>query len=1601
MTSIPTIADRHETPTRAGSARLPAMAPADREGRLPLSFAQRELWSVERLGSAGSAYHVAERLRLRGALDHDALERALRRIVARHEALRTTFPAADGEPEQRIAPAGAFFLERDDATDADFARVVAGEAAAPFDLEAGPLFRARLVRLASDDHVLLLTAHAMVADAASMGVLLRELATLYAGGEGDAVTAQPVDFAAWQRGCVAGGVLDGQAEYWTRALAGAPELLELPTDRPRPARRDHAGAAVAVELDARLAAALTALAERHGAPLSTALLAGWAALLGRLTGQDDVVVGTHVANRERAGGAIGAFADVLPLRVDLAGSPTVAELLARVNERELGARRNGDLPFDALVERVGAARGMAHHPLFQVAFAWTEAAALPALPGLTAERLERPAATSSALDLTLALREEGGRIVGRIEYAASLFDHATVERVAGYLRGLLERMAADEDGAVARLPLLPDAERAVLDGWNATGQPYPAGPRVHDLFRAQAERTPDAPALWWRGATTTYAELDRRANQLAHALRGRGVGPEVRVGVCLPRTPDLAVALLGVLKAGGAYVPLDPAYPRERLGYMLEDAGIALVITESALADRLPATAAALLVVDRERDAVAAEPADAPESGALPENLSHVIFTSGSTGRPKGVMIRHSSTVILLHWMRDNVSDEERRSALFSTSINFDVSVAEFFGTLCWGGKLVMVENALELATVAEPVVYASMVPSAAAELLRSGGIPATVRTLNLGGEALPSALARGLYALGTVASVGNLYGPTEDTTYSTYSRVARGGSQVFVGRPVSNTQAHVLDAGLQPVPVGVIGELYLAGDGLARGYAGHPAMTAERFIPNPFGAAGSRMYRVMDRVRWRADGELEYLGRTDFQVKVRGYRIELGEIEARLAEHAGVRDAVVLAREDVPGDRRLVAYYVARGGATEVDALRAHLAERVPEYMVPSAYVRLDALPQTPNGKLNRQALPAPDSAAYSTREFEAPVGAGERALAEIWADVLHLDRVGRWDNFFDLGGHSLLAMQVVTRVRQALGADVTQAAMFERPVLADFARALESAARAELSAIERVDRDAPVVPSFAQQRLWLMEQFGSTGAAYHIPTRLRLTGTLDHGALVRALDQIVRRHEVLRTTFDEVGGTPVLRVGAADTGFHLVEHDLTGAPDADAALHAVMVEERAAPFDLARGPLIRGRLARLAADDHVLLITMHHIVSDGWSMGVFTHELSALYAAFSQGRPDPLPELPVQYADYAAWHRRWVESEVLEVQAEYWTRTLDGAPELLELPTDHPRPMRQGYAGGSLPLELDAELTAGLKALNERQGSTLFMSLLAAWAATLGRLAGQDEVVVGTPTANRGLREIEDLIGFFTNTVAVRVDLGGSPTVAELLGRVKERALGAQQNQDIPFEQVIERVNPVRTLSHAPLFQVMFAWQNAPRGDFALPGLAVGTVAAPEHDTSRIDLLLNLQETGGRITGEVEYATALFERATVERYVGYMRRMLAAMVADESRRVDGIELLPAAERARVVAEWNATDAEYPADACIHELFEAQAERTPHAVAVLHDGVSMTYAELNQRANRLANHLRGLGVGPEARVGICLERTPHMVAALLATLKAGGAYVP
>ncbi|WP_373889692.1 amino acid adenylation domain-containing protein [Massilia sp. MB5] len=1634
----PVLADlaRHLDAAPANAAKLPPIEPAAAAERAALSFAQQRLWFLAQMDGAGAAYHLPLALQLQGRLDRLALQRALARIVARHEALRTSFVLENGEPVQRIGAADGFVLREDgldklDPAEAEAAlrRLVQDEAEAPFDLAQGPLLRARLLRLGETRHVLLLTQHHIVSDGWSMGVFLNELEALYgafAAGAADPLpplALQYADYAAWQRRWLSGAVLQAQLDYWRQTLQGAPALLELPADRPRPARQDYAGAWLPCRLDAALTAQLRALSQRNGTSLFMTLLASWALLLGRLAGQEDVVVGAPSANRSQAESEqlIGFFVNTLALRIDLSGAPSVAQLLARVKAQALAAQQHQELPFEQVVEALRPERSLAYSPLFQTVFVWQNTPRRElALPGLSAGTLEAPHRTAK-FDLSLILREDGGTIEGGIEYATALFDAATAERYLGYWRELLAGLVAGDAQPAAGLALLTAAQRAqLLEQGRGAALAYPAGQCIHELIEEQAAARPQALAVAGMGHQLSYADLNTQANRLAHHLRGLGVGPDVRVALCLERGPEMVVALLAVLKAGGAYVPLDPAYPAERLVYMLGDSAPAVLLTQAELGETLKAPLAALQargqalpLLDVVRDARlwSGQPdSDPPRAALADSHLAYIIYTSGSTGQPKGVMVPHAAVRNLAQAQIALYGLCAESRVLQFVSFGFDVCVSEVMMALCSGASLhlapapALQPGAALLATLRSAGITHLNLPSAALALLPlpSQDEPLALEVLVVGGDILAPQLAR---QWSRQCRLFNAYGPTEATVCSlNHLCDPQDEGAVPLGRPLANTRSYILDAQGQPVPPGVTGELHIGGAGVARGYLGREDLTAQRFLTDPFSAdADARMYRSGDMARWLPDGSIEFLGRDDFQVKLRGFRIELGEIEACLAAHPDVADAAVLARGDGEA-KRLVAYYTpAAGRQPEAGQLRGYLAAQLPEYMVPAAYMALSEMPLTPNGKLDRKALPAPDGAAYRQRGYEAPLEGTETALAAIWAGLLQLEQVGRHDHFFELGGHSLLALRMLARLRQACGLEATLADLFAQPVLADLARHLDAAPAiaAKLPPIVPAAAAERAALSFAQQRLWFLAQMDGAGAAYHLPLALQLQGRLDRLALQRALARIVARHEALRTSFVLENGEPVQRIGAAD-GFVLREDglDKLDPAEAEAVLRRLVQDEAEAPFDLAQGPLLRARLLRLGETRHVLLLTQHHIVSDGWSMGVFLNELEALYGAFAAGAADPLPPLALQYADYAAWQRRWLSGAVLQAQLDYWRQTLQGAPTLLELPADRPRPARQDYAGAWLPCRLDAALTAQLRALSQRNGTSLFMTLLASWALLLGRLAGQEDVVVGAPSANRSQAESEQLIGFFVNTLALRIDLSGAPSVAQLLARVKAQALAAQQHQELPFEQVVEALRPERSLAYSPLFQTVFVWQNTPRRELALPGLSADTLEAP-HRTAKFDLSLILREDGGTIEGGIEYATALFDSATAERYLGYWRELLAGVVAGDAQPAAGLALLTAAQRAQLLEQGRGAALAYPAGQCIHELIEEQAAARPQALAVAGMGHQLSYAELNTQANRLAHHLRGLGVGPDVRVALCLERGPEMVVALLAVLKAGGAYVP
>ncbi len=1652
------------------AAMAPALgrrAAAGEAGEAPLSFPEERLWFLAQLDPESPAYNLPAAVLLTGALDVPALARSFAEVARRHEVLRSTFPAVEGRPVQRVAPPAPIWpLPVVDLRglssarrDAERHRLALAAGKRPFDLAAGPLLRTALLQLDVDEHLLLVGLHHIVADGWAIGILVRELAAIYpelAAGRPSPLpelAIQYADFAAWQRRALDETAMGEHLKYWRRRLSGTLPPLELPTDRPRPSVPTMRGARLSRTLPAADLAELRAAGVRSGKTLFLILLAAFDVLLARHTGQDDLLLGIPIANRNRREleGLIGVFLNMVVARADAAGDPPFADLFARVASDFLGSIPHQEVPFERLVAELRPERDLSRAPIFQVQFSLQNTPPAPlALPGLTLTLLEEHNQTTK-FDLTVFLFDLPEGLTTTLEYSRDLFDESTMDRLLGHWDALLRGVAADASPRLSELPLLTAPERALLlTSWNGPAAERRSEESLHGRFAAQAARRPGATAVVHDLETLTYRQLNERANQLARRLRGLGVTTDTPVVLAVERSLDMIVGILGILKAGGAYVPLDPAYPQERLAWILEDAlrgvAAAVLVTTAPLLERFQAPAATgeasahrVVLLDADRAALAAESVhdltDLPDlPGAGGESLAYVIYTSGSTGRPKGVLVSHASAVRLFtateRWFGFGADDIWTVFHSFA----FDFSVWEIWGALVYGGQLVIVPREVSRSPQAfyellssERVTVLNQTPLAFRQLVHleaeEGERPLRLRWVIFGGEALdPTMLRPWIARHGTARpALVNMYGITETTVHVSFRPLAGedaarpGGSPL--GVPIPDLQIHLLGRHGELQPVGVPGEIHVGGAGLARGYLGRPDLTAERFVPDPFSALpGARLYRSGDLARRRPDGDLDYLGRLDGQVKVRGFRIELGEIEAAIGRHPGVRESAVLVREAAAGDRRLVAWVVPRGvvvpamPAVTAEELREHLRQILPDYMVPADFVSLDQMPLTAHGKLDRRALPEPDAAAAAgaRRGGTAPRNAVEARLAAIWRQVLRIEEVAVEDNFFELGGHSLLVMQLSSRVRAAFGVEMPVRAIFEAATLAALAERLAvllpTGAAAGEAPIPRLARGGDFPLSFAQERLWFLAQLDPGAASYNIWADLRLAGDLDVPLLQAAFAALVDRHEALRTGFVAVDGLP-RQVIAPRLRPPLSAVDLraVSAPRREAAALALLARAARRPFDLARGPLVRMLLVRLADADWRLLLDLHHIVSDGWSNDVLLRELGVLYAAFAAGRQSPLAELPIQYADFAVWQRGAQRAEALAAEAAYWRGRLAGAPPLLELPADRPRPAVQRGRGGDLRRAIAAELRRDLAARCRGRGATLFMGLVAGLAALLARHAGRDDVLIGTPVSGRNRVEIEGLAGVFINNLVLRTDLSGDPSFTAALGRAREVVLDAFACQELPFEKLVEELAPERSTSHAPIVQVLFALQNPAAGGLALPGIEVSPLRLVET-TAKVDLTLNAQEVAGALRLRWVYDRDLFDAATIARLADGFDRLLAAAAAEPERPIAELPLLGAAEIHQTVVEWSDAGAacdDEDAEVSIARLISRQAARHPERTALSAGERSLSYGELDRLSGLLARRLRELGVGPDARVGVCAGRTVEMVVGLLAILKAGGAYVP
>ncbi|OYE03761.1 non-ribosomal peptide synthetase [Nostoc sp. 'Peltigera membranacea cyanobiont' 232] len=1606
----------------------------ERPQNLPLSFAQERLWLLNQLEPDNPFYNEQAVLKLHGKLNVVALEQSLNKIITRHEALRTNLRTINEQPVQVITDSLTLSVPIVDLTELpERERAIAcqqlatTEANRPFDLVNSSLIRASVVKLTEVEHALVLTIHHIIFDGWSMGVLMGELATIYSAlcnnlsPKLPELPIQYADFAIWQRQWLQAEVLQTQLDYWKQLLKNAPTLLELPTDRPRPAIQTFRGAIQYREFSNELSQALANFSRQEGATLFMTLFSAYVTLLYRYTGSDDIVVGTPLANRDRLEleGLIGFFVNTLVLRTDLSGNPSFQQLLSRVRQLTLQAYTHPDLPFEELVKTLQPQRDLSHTPLFQVMFVLENAPISELeLTGLTLSPLATEK-TTAKFDLTLFIKNTTSGLIAIWQYNTDLFDPSTIERMAGHFVTLLESIVTNPQQQISQLPLLTQVEQQQLLVWNNTQVDYPRDRSIHQLFEEQVGRTPDAVAVEFENQQLTYHQLNCRANQLAHYLKSLGVKADVLVGLCVERSLEMVVGLLGILKAGGVYLPLDPEYPTERLSFMLEDAQVSVLLIQQSLIDRLPQHQAKLVCLDTDAQLISECSQDNLISGVQANNLAYIIYTSGSTGKPKGIAMNQLALGNMILWHRENLKISRRAKTLQFAPISFDVSFQEIFSTWCSGGTLLLITEELRRDAVAllgfiqEKAVERLFVPFVALQQLAEVAVDSELVTTHLreiitAGEQLQitPAISQWLYKL-TDCTLHNHYGPSEShvaTSFTLTNSVEIWPLLPPIGQPIANTQIYILDKYLQPVPIGVPGELHIGGVGLTKGYFNRPELTQEKFISNPFN--NSKLYKTGDLARYLPDGNIEYLGRIDNQVKIRGFRIELGEVEAVLSQHSDVQASCVIAREDTPGDKRLVAYVVAHQNPTPtISELRQFLKAKLPEYMVPNVFVILESLPLTPSGKLDRRALPVPDLYSDCTDKYVAPRTPIEELLAQIWVQVLKLELVGIYDNFFELGGHSLLATQLVSRIRNIFKVELPLRELFARATVAELALFIEQLQQQnlQLSAPPILPRtkntDLPL--SYAQQRLWFLDQFEPNSPSYNIPVALRLVGTLNVAALQQSLQEIIHRHEALRTNFVTVNGQPS-QIIQTQTNWtvSVVECEYLPLGEQEIITQQLAQQQAIQPFDLDNEALFRATLVVLSQTEHVLLVCMHHIVSDGWSMGVFIQELAALYNAYSQGHLSPLTLLPIQYADFTIWQRDWLQGDVLQTQLSYWQQQLKDAPALLSLPTDRPRPAVQTFVGAYEKFALSVELTDRLTKLSQQQGVTLFMTLLAAYDTLLYRYTGQTDILVGSPIANRDRLETEGLIGFFVNNLVIRTNLAGNPSFSELLTRVREVALGAYAHQDLPFEMLVEALQPERDLSHTPLFQVMFVLQNTPMSQVELTGLTV-TPLISEGTTAKFDLTLSMQNTATGLVGAWEYNTDLFDATTIERMTGHFVTLLESIVTNPQQQISQLSLLTEVEQHQLLVEWNDTQVDYPLNKCIHQLFEEQVGRTPDAVAVVYENQQLTYHQLNCRANQLAHYLQSLGVKPDVLVGLCVERSLEMIVGLLGILKAGGAYLP
>ncbi|WP_068776273.1 non-ribosomal peptide synthetase [Paenibacillus sp. FJAT-26967] len=1580
----------------------------------PVSPPQRRLFILEQLEEHSTVYNTPSAIRISGELDVERLNRVFQTLVNRHEAFRTSFELVDAEPVQKIKDEVEFAVSFMGRTDESGLAGVLENFVTPFNISKAPLFRAGLVQIAEREHVLLLDFHHLIADGSSVSILVDEWNALYAGRSLPELSIQYKDYAVWHHKLAKDGILKKQEEYWLERFQGELPVLNLPADGPRTQIRSFEGDSLSVRLAPELLKRLHQLAAETGTTFYMVMLAAYGIVLSKYTGQEDIIVGSPAAGRPHSDlePVIGMFVNTLAMRSYPAAGKNFRDYLQEVKTSTLGAFQNQDYPFDELIELLDIPRDLGRNPLFDTMLVVQNLESGDIrLEGLELKPFDLEAKVSK-FELTLTVIEDAEGAELDTEYAAKLFRPDTVKRLIGHYVRVLEEVTADPSVKLGDIDLLTaDEQDEIVFAFNRSAAEYDRNRTIPGLFEEQAAKSPDAPAVVSGGAQLTYGELNRLANRQARVLRERGVRPGTVAAITGERTAGTIIAILAILKAGGAYLPIDPSYPVDRIAHMLRDSGAELVLCPAELAQQarewtaLAQSSTLILELDAltgpagtagANDGHGAEDAsNLPPLGSS-QDLAYLIYTSGSTGVPKGVMLEHQGILNLQVFFREQLGILPEDRIVQFASLSFDASAWEMFMALLTGASLHLVPQD----TIQDIPLFQKFVAGSG---ITVATLPPTY-VVHLDPEAMPS--LRKLITAGSETnrdlvqewsrrlSYINAYGPTESTICATIWEAPQDGrlpeGPIPIGKPIVNTRVYIVDAGNRPVPIGVTGELCLAGDGLARGYRGNETLTAEKFVPDLF-YPGERMYRTGDLARWSRDGSIEYLGRSDHQVKIRGFRIETGEIEAQLLRHEAVEEVLILARKDSFHQDYLCAYVVS-GADWTPSVLRSYLAKSLPDYMIPSFFIGLDRMPLTPNGKPDRKALPEPNTLLHSGAEYLAPRTETERKLAAVWQHVLGLERIGVYDNFFDLGGHSLKAASLIAGISREFQTSLPLREVFQSPLLGEMADKIEAAASAGhgYAPVERL-QEADFYPvSSGQKRLLILNSLDEAGIAYNMPTILTLSGELDLSRLKEAFHTLVQRHESLRTSFRLEEGEPV-QIIHQQVPFAVQFSELETGSEREIEQAVVNF---VTPFQLSQAPLFRVSLIRVSGGKHLLLIDMHHIVSDGASVGLLVSEFNRLY------RGEQLPELTLTYKDYAGWQARQLQDGSLELQEQFWKRQFEGEIPVLNLPTDDPRPKTQSFEGESLSIRLEGSAGAAVKQLVSETRCTLYMLMLTAYNVLLSKYSGQEDIIVGSPVAGRPQAELEQVIGMFVNTLALRNYPASTKTFRDFLDEVKDRTLSAFENQDFQYEELVDKLKLKRDLSRNPLFDVMLEVQNIDIGDMEMEGLHV-TPYSFESTVSKFDMTVSVYEDAEGFTLSVEYAAKLFRKGTMERLLHHLTRILQTVTTNPDIRLADINMLTENEEKVLLTDFNDTKASYPENATLPELFREQAARTPDSTALVYKETTLTYRELSEKTNRLAAVLRDNGVRSGSVVAIVGDRSSDMVIGMLGVMKAGGAYLP